>query len=135
MNTKPDTAIVTTTIYVPKLLAAYAKDAKKYEHGVLFIVIADKKTPREAEDFCASLKKQGVEIEYFSCARQEKYLSRFRALKKHLLWNSIQRRNVGMLYAYETGAATVITIDDDNFFVTKDFVGSHQVQGEQTCDV
>jgi len=129
-------AIVTTTIYVPKLLASYAEDAKKYGHSPLFVVVGDKKTPSETEDFCANLAKQtGFRIEYFSPARQEQYLSKFPALKEHLPWNSIQRRNVGLLYAYEAGCETIITIDDDNFRVTKDFIGKHEVTGKRSCDV
>ncbi|MBI2612564.1 hypothetical protein HYW59_01975 [Candidatus Kaiserbacteria bacterium] len=130
------TAIVTTTIYVPKLLSAYAKDAKAHGHNPLFVVIGDKKTPQEAERFCNKLGRQsGLRVEYFSPERQESYLKKFPALKKHLPWNSIQRRNVGILFAYEAGCGTIITIDDDNFLVTKDFIGAHQVVGERTCDV
>jgi len=136
MKTKPDVCIVTTTIYVPKLLDAYAKDAKKYGHEVLFVVVGDKKTPPETERFCRALqRKSGFRVKYFPVQEQEKYLSRFPQLKKHLVWNSIQRRNVGLLYAYEAGPETVITIDDDNFLVTKDFVGAHSVRGQRTGEV
>jgi len=129
-------AIVTTTIYVPKLLSDYAKDAKAHRHDPLFVVIGDKKTPPEAERFCSKLGKQsGLRVEYFSPERQESYLKKFPALKKHLPWNSIQRRNVGLLFAYETGRESIITIDDDNFRIAKDFIGQHRVVGERTCDV
>ena len=29
-------------------------------------------------------------------------------------WNSIQRRNIGFVYAYEQGADVIATVDDDN---------------------
>lgn len=131
-----ETAIVTTTIYVPKLLSAYAKDAKAHGHDPLFVVIGDKKTPPEAERFCRELaKRSGFRVEYFSPERQDAYLKKFPALKKHLVWNSIQRRNVGILFAYEAGCETIITIDDDNFLVTKDFIGNHNVTDTKTCDL
>ncbi len=130
------TAIVTTTIYVPKLLESYAADAKKHGRDVIFIVIGDKKTPAETEKFCASLqKKSGFKVEYFSPAQQDTYLARFPALKKHLVWNSIQRRNVGLLFAYESECETIITIDDDNFRVTNDFVGAHDCAVPKHCEV
>ncbi len=130
------TAIVTTTIYVPRLLASYADDAKKHGHNPIFIVVADKKTPPEAEAFCAELAKtSGFRVEYFTVERQDEYLSRFPALKAHLPWNCIQRRNVGLLYAFEEGCETIITIDDDNFRVTEDYIGAHVVSGERECDV
>ena len=40
--------------------------------------------------------------------------------------NSIQRRNLAILLAYEKGCDVIITIDDDNYFVEgQDFVGEH----------
>ncbi len=122
------TAIVTTTIFVPKLLAAYAKDAKKYKHDPLFVVIGDKKTPPETEQFCADLqRKSGFRVEYFSPERQDGYLLRFPALKAHLPWNCIMRRNVGILYAYEQGAEIIATIDDDNFLEKPNYLGNHKL--------
>ncbi len=130
------TAIVTTTIYVPKLLSEYAKDAKAHGHDALFVVIGDKKTPPETADFCKKLgKRSGILVEYFSPERQDEYLKKFSTLKEHLPWNSIQRRNVGLLFAHQEHCETIITIDDDNFLVTKDFIGKHVVTGEQMYDV
>ena len=45
-------AIVTTTIFVPKLLDEYAKDAKSNNRETTFIVVGDKKTPPETEEYC-----------------------------------------------------------------------------------
>jgi hypothetical protein len=129
-------AIVTTTIYVPKLLSSYAADAKAHGHAPLFVVVADKKTDPGAEAFCAKLAQEStLRVEYFTVERQDEYLSRFPALKDHLPWNCIQRRNVGILFAYEEGCETIITIDDDNFRVTEDYIGAHAVDGEKSCDV
>ena len=136
MNKNPETAIVTTTIYVPKLLDAYATDAKRHGHDALFVVVGDKKTPTETAGYCGGLAKQsGFRVEYFDVARQEKYLERFPLLKEHLPYNSIQRRNVGILFAYEEGCATIATIDDDNFLVTEDYIGSHGIGRERVCEV
>jgi hypothetical protein len=131
-----DIALVTTTIYVPKLLDSYAKDARKYKRSVIFIVVGDKKTPKETAAYCAGLaKRSGIRVEYFSIDRQEKYLKRFQALGRHIPYNCIERRDIGIVYAYELGCETMITIDDDNLRVTDDFLSAHQVTGERLCDV
>lgn len=128
-------AIVTTTIYVPKLLEAYIKDAVESGHqDTFFVVIGDKKTPAEAKDYSQDLaKSHGVELEFQDCDDQVRYLGRYPELGEHLPWNSIQRRNIGLLRAYESGCDPIITIDDDNFLLEPDFVGAHSVAGGQAA--
>lgn len=132
---KPTYAIVTTTIYVPKLLDAYAKDARAHKRDVLFVVVGDKKTPLETAQYCAGLAKKGHSVEYFSPERQDDYLSTFLSLKAHLPWNSIQRRNVGLLFAYQNGCEVIATIDDDNFLLGKDYLGLHGIGSERRCEI
>jgi len=134
MQAGPREAIVTTTIHVPTLLEDYVADSKAHGASALFVVIADKKTPPEAASFCAELKaRTKADLEYFSIERQEEYLTRFPALKAHLPYNSIMRRNIGMLYAYERGAEKIITIDDDNFLFTEEYLKRHRI-GER-CEL
>ena len=47
-------------------------------------------------------------------------------------WNSIQRRNIGLLYAYEQGADVIATVDDDN--IPYDDWGQNLLVG-QTVDL
>ena len=122
------TTIVTTTINIPALLTAYAENAKHYGHADLdFVVIGDRKTPPAAADFCATVPH--YPSAYLDIAAQQKYLARFPELWSHLRFDSIQRRNIGILMAYERGADVVITIDDDNFVLQDDFVGIHGAVG------
>ena len=131
-----DSAIVTTTIYVPTLLDSYVDDALRFKHKVLFVVIGDKKTPPETAAYCENLaERTGIPVEYFSVERQEEYLKKFPALARHIPYNCIERRDIGLVYAYERGCETIITIDDDNLRVTDDFLGSHQVTGTRECDI
>ena len=102
------TAIVTTTIFVPKLLDDYAKNIRRYKHDAFFVVIGDKKTPKATKTFCKGIeKKYKVETRYLDIPAQLRYLKRYPELNKHLLYNSIQRRNIGILLAYEMGADSV----------------------------
>lgn len=87
----------------------------------------DKKTPAEAKDFCAaSAKEFGIECIYQTPEDQIEWLKSYPELGEEIPWNSIQRRNLAILLAYEKGCEVIITIDDDNYFVEgQDFVGEH----------
>jgi reversibly glycosylated polypeptide len=125
------TTIVTTTIYVPHALEKYGQNAKFYGHsGLNFIVIGDKKTPPETRAFCEHMAARYYPCEYLGIEDQETYLDRYPDLWRHLPFHSIQRRNVGLLKAWEDGADVVITIDDDNWMLNHDFVRLHRVVGE-----
>ena len=127
-------ALVTTTIYVPRLMEAYVDNAIEHGHGdVLFVVIGDRKTPSDAKRWCLELAgRRGVDFEFLDVDDQARYLTRYPELDAHLPYNSIQRRNIGILLAYERGCDPVITIDDDNFLLGGDFVGSHSLAGRRT---
>lgn len=90
--------IVVTTIN-PKTEAI-----KKFEqlHDWTLIVVADRKTPDDYKDL------QGF---YMDCAIQRKL---YPELSELLGWNTVDRRNLGFLYAYQKGADIVAMVDDDN---------------------
>lgn len=125
------TAIVTTTIYVPRALEKYAQNARFYGHSDLFFVVAgDRKTPPETRAFCEGLASRYYPCEYLGLEDQKRYLDRFPALWEHLPFDSIQRRNIALLKAWEEGADVIITIDDDNLMLNQDFVGVHGMAGQ-----
>jgi len=107
--------IVTTTIYIPTALEKYCQNARFFGHSDLnFIVIGDKKTPAETRSFCQRMSADHYSCTYLGIEEQREYLERYPALWNHLPFNSIQRRNIGLLKAWQDGADIVITIDDDN---------------------
>ena len=119
--------IVTTTINVPYFLEDYAKNADQFGHNVDFIVVGDRKTPSpETAKFCNTIPN----CEFLHVLGQETYLERFPELEKHLPYNSPERRNVGMLKAYEQGADIIITLDDDNYITSHDVIRSHGIVGK-----
>ncbi len=127
-------AIVTTTIYVPVSIEGYLKNAAFYGHrNLFFIIIGDKKTPdSEVNQFLDKLKKAYTyEIVYFSAKEQLKEFADYTKLLEHIPWNVIQRRNLGILYAYLKGAELIVTIDDDNFVGGDDYLGHHSLVGKQ----
>jgi hypothetical protein len=91
-----------------------------------FVVIGDRKTPGGVGEFCEGIARDLYPCEYMDIESQRQYLEgRFPSLWSHLRFDSIQRRNVGILRAWENGADTIITIDDDNWIMNQDFVTLH----------
>lgn len=131
-----DTAIVTTTIHIPKLLEGYVDNIRTYGHSdVRIVVIGDIKTPTGTASFCNSLStSSGIEISYYDVQSQKRFLKQYPDLDEHIPYNSIDRRNIGILEAYNHGADIIITIDDDNFILPDhDFIACHGIVGT-TCD-
>jgi len=90
--------IVTTTINpVTEAINRFQK-FKEWE----LIVVGDKKTPSDYK------LEKGI---YLSPEMQEKY---DKELSDTLGWNCIERRNFGLLWAYDMGADIVALVDDDN---------------------
>ena len=126
-------AVVTTTIHVPKLLESYMQDAMSFGHKeVSFIVVGDRKTPNEAREFCQTLHRcYAYQTNFLGVDDQELYLRSYPELAAYLPYDSIQRRNIGILLAYERGADVIITIDDDNFLAEPNFIRHHSLVGQE----
>jgi len=127
-------SVITTTINKPILLKDYCENAKKFGHSEInFIVIGDKKTPKDVGRFCLELQRKcGYKVSYYDIKEQLEFLRGFKKLKDHLPFNSIQRRNIGLLKAYLDGSEVIITIDDDNFVLRdQDFIGKHSIVGKE----
>lgn len=120
------TTIVTTTIRVPTFLTAYAENIRQNGHkDVDFIVVGDTKSVSGTLDFCATIPN----CEFLGVVSQSDYLQRFSKLRGHLPFNSVSRRNIGILKAYEQGSDIIITLDDDNLLADTDPIKAHQIVG------
>lgn len=96
------TALITTTIHTPTVLALY----RKLDPSVKFYVAADEKTPNEAYEFCADIP----DCEIYSPDRQKELGYECSEL---LGWNTDSRRNIALLEAVKEGADLIISVDDD----------------------
>ena len=124
------TTVVTTTINIPLVLKKYAENAKLFGHQeVRFIVIGDRKSKSGTREFCESITRNYYPCEYLDLDDQKRYLERFPQLWTHLPFDSIQRRNIGILKAFEDGARVIVTVDDDNWILNQDFVTHHNIVG------
>lgn len=104
------TALITTTINVPKVLALY----RKLGPDVWFYVAADEKTPLEAYEFCADIPN----CEILSPDRQKELGYECSSL---LGWNNDSRRNIALLEAIKDGADVIFSCDDDMIPLGLDF--------------
>src|SRR5579884_2686770 len=90
--------IVTTTINDPTEAIERFDASAEWK----LVVIGDKRTPTDYR------LKRGI---YVSPEEQEKY---DKPLSDAIGWNCIQRRNFGLLWAYDMGADLIALVDDDN---------------------
>ena len=116
-------AIVTTTIYSPsEAMLKYVQMSDWH-----LIIVGDLKTPH---DLYRKLESENDNVTYLSPEDQERD---YKELSDKIGWNSIQRRNVGFVYAYKTGADIVATVDDDN--IPYDNWGKNILIGQEIdCD-
>lgn len=124
--------ITTTTINIPHLIEDYIKDVIKYnrQEYVDFVITGDKKTPKEAKEYCQKLQEQyKIPVLFMDVDDQNLYMEKYTKLKGFLPWNCIQRRQVAILKAYEQGSDIIVLIDDDNYVACEDYVGKHMNLG------
>lgn len=100
-------AIVTTTINPPtEALKKFAEIATKDDWSL--IIVGDLKTDHEAyAEFC-----QKYECATYLTPADQTAISE--ELSDLIGWNCIQRRNFGIIKAYQDGAEIIATVDDDN---------------------
>ena len=91
--------IVTTTINSPTLATRKFCEFKDWT----LVVVGDTKTPHD--------EYKNLNCIYLSPDEQD---SLNKNLSDSIGWGSIQRRNLGFLFAYQEGADIVATVDDDN---------------------
>ena len=117
-------ALVTTTIFIPKLLEKYCQNFKENSFkDIEIIVIGDKKTPPEVSKYCEKLERiYGYQVDYWDVKSQKKWLENYPLLKKYLPWNSVERRIIGYILAFKSGNDIIISIDDDNFVVDRNYL-------------
>lgn len=127
------TAIVTTTIRRPIVLADYLENLARYGHGdTEVIVIGDRRTPPDVGGYLGGLSADtGVGVDYWDVDRQRQFLHGLPVLDALLPYDSIQRRNLGYIVAAGRGHPRIISIDDDNWPPEGDFVGGHGIVGTE----
>lgn len=94
--------IVTTTINQPTTATLKFAEIAKRDNWE-FVVIGDTKTPHE--------EYEKLDCIYLSPDKQS---GLYPELSEIIGWKTIQRRNIGFVYAYQNGADIVATVDDDN---------------------
>src|SRR5215472_5926034 len=106
------TALITTTIHVPKVLQLY----RNLGPNVEIYVAGDMNTPPECADFCRKIKANYLSLDDQSHWKTSKCLG----------YNTITRRNLALLQALNDGADKIVTIDDDNIPLSSFYFGALQ---------
>jgi len=122
-NTQMKRYIVTTTINQPTVATHRFAEIAVYNKWV-FVIVGDTKTPHEA--YKELEKTYHPYVEYLHPDRQTEL---YPELSETIGWKTIQRRNIGFVYAYNNGAEIVATVDDDNIpydnWGTNLYIGKH----------
>ncbi|MFC1714999.1 hypothetical protein ACFL6S_15125 [Candidatus Poribacteria bacterium] len=128
--------IVLTTIYIPSILFDLQKNLEQYGHLDCTVcwVVGDNKTPAICADLCKEVTYLGLETHYLDIAAQDEWGRRFPDFYHRIPYNNESRRNIGYLHALEHGCERLISIDDDNFPTSDDFVGGHMNTGRRWDD-
>lgn len=100
--------IVTTTINYPTEATLKFCDIIENKENFNFVIVGDIKTPHE------EYKKLEIKFKNFTYLTPEKQDSLYPDLSKSIGWKTIQRRNIGFVYAYDNGCDVLATVDDDN---------------------
>jgi hypothetical protein len=131
-DTTRTVALVTTTIRVPIALENYLRQfAVMGRRNVRVVIVGDRKTPDSIGPWVRDLAAFGFPIDYLGPSEQTDWLRAYPDLARLLPWNSIQRRNIGYLFAAERGADVLISIDDDNHVLDEDFIAAHCIVGSE----
>lgn len=124
--------LVVTTIFEPAWLQGYLDDLRDSGLEATLRIIGDRKTPTTVWRAAADARDAGFDVICPSLDEQTEYLTKIGVSEGFVPWNSDNRRNVGFLQAWESGADVMISIDDDNFCRPgSDFFRTHLVVGEQ----
>lgn len=125
--------IVLTTIYKPNVLIELQKNISQYGHldDVVCWVVGDKKTPVSCKELCKKITKKGLEANYLGIEEQDKWGKKFPKFYAKLPYDNETRRNIGYLFALENGCKRLISIDDDNFPTSDDFIHCHSRTGSR----
>jgi hypothetical protein len=100
--------IVTTTINLPtEATLKFAEIALKKDW--IFVIVGDTKTPHK--EYHNLVSQYPTCVVYLTPDDQDKL---YPTLSGIIGWKTIQRRNIGFVYAYDQGAEIVATVDDDN---------------------
>ena len=111
--------IVTTTVNSPTEVTKRFAEKKDWT----LVVVGDTKTPHQ--------EYKDIDCVYLSPNIQE---TLHKELSDVIGWKSIQRRNLGFLFAYQHGADIVATVDDDN--IPYDDWGDNVLVGQEVeCDL
>ena len=97
--------IITTTINHPTEATLKFCDIAKNKDWT-FVIVGDTKTPHDEYKVL-----ENNNVVYLTPEQQEEL---YPELSETIGWKSIQRRNIGFVYAYHNGADIIATVDDDN---------------------
>jgi hypothetical protein len=126
------TDIVVTTIWEPAWLSGYLESIRAAGRAseTTLRIICDRKTPSSVYAAADAARREGFRVDCPTLDEQAAYLRKIGAPDDLIPWDTDNRRNIGFLRAWESGADILVSIDDDNLCPPGlDLVGAHHCVG------
>jgi hypothetical protein len=124
--------IVTTTINHPTEATIKFCEIVQSKENFEFVIVGDTKTPH---DEYRKLEKSFKRVTYLDPIQQDELYPK---LSNIIGWKTIQRRNIGFVYAYHKGCDVLATVDDDNIpypnWGENIMVGEYVVYDNYNCE-
>ncbi len=116
----------TTTINIPYFLNEFSENFKKNNHdNICFYVIGDYKTPHQTAEYIKNLsKKFKFQYKYYDVKKIKKIFKENKKLQKIVKFYSGQMKFIGVFLSYIEGCDICLQIDDDNFNLERDYLGT-----------
>jgi len=130
-----DSAITITTINIPIFLENLCKNIYEHNHkdDTCIIIVADKKTPSDTEEYCVkTAKRYRIDLDFLSIEKQQQEFKKYPKLLDLFPFNTPDRVILGGMMSYIRGFDRLIAVDDDNYSTEHDFVGYHSITGNET---
>ena len=102
--------IVTTTINSPTIATRRFCEIAQSRANTVFVIVGDSKTPHDEYVKLANEFGEGKVVYLDPMTQQDSYPE----ISSVIGWKTIERRNIGYLYAYDSGADILASVDDDN---------------------
>ncbi len=122
-----DCAIIVTTIFDNGWLEKISNEIVKSNEidKTTIIIVPDYKTPKTIFTKVRKLSKFGINIICPTIDDQKSFEKKHK-IEKFVNYNSDHRRNIGFLLAIINNYNFIISMDDDNFPITKNFINHHR---------
>lgn len=122
--------VVITTISNGNFLKKFIESTTHANAQIKFYIMGDLNTLPECKKNVQTTNEESFSCQYFDVDEQIRFLDKLNFSPSFIPTKSDNRRNIGYLKAVEDGCDVILSMDDDNFPIDKDFFNYHATVGD-----